>query len=427
MINSTASIPLPSVIRISAFACVFWLSAHAAFAGPCAVLKSNPEPWVQAKVDLLIQSARRAYENDNSVPAYERVLDSIVRTMHNCQLSTDPEFLKHYQTFADYIATLSLDRMPDHELGFVASDEQYFADTKQFVEIPSFLLDPLFLKFVSRYETLDRAKAYLQQENEKRDAANKLIFFSYQSRHLGTPDNDNSYRRLLIVVPGDPLTGAPDKWVQFGVTDPGLRARVRNVSVVTAVKRDDGTYNAFFKDFFRSYQRDGSITIKGRWELGEGDDNCASCHKSGVLPIFPVDGSVPPAEVALVDQVNARFRSYGSPRFGGYLDARKLGPGLSTQSSDDRLQRFGATFPDSVVARSMVCSSCHNAERLGPLNWPMDKTVIHSYITGGQMPFGQQLTDLDRRQLYAKLIEEYFSIAKNNPGILKSWLLGRGQ
>ena len=57
----------------------------------------------------------------------------------------------------------------------------------------------------------------------------------------------------------------------------------------------------------------------------------------------------------------------------------------------------------------------------------MDKTVIRSYITGGQMPFGQQLTDLDRRQVYTKLIEEYFSIDKNNPGILKSWLLGRGQ
>jgi len=427
MINSSTSNRIFSVFRIAAVVCVLFPTSNTTIAGPCTALKSNPHPWVQAKVDLLVQSARRAYEKDGLLPAYERVLDSIVRTMHNCRLSTDRQFLKRYPSFADYISTLSLDRMADHELGFVIPDEKYFADTKQFVEIPSFLLDPSFLRSVSRYETLAHAKAYLQRQNETRDAANKLIFFSYQSRHLGTPDNDNSYRRLLIVVPGDPLTGAPDKWVQFGVTDPGMRARVRNVSVVAAVKRDDGTYNAYFKDFFRTYQRDGSITIKGRWELGEGDDNCASCHKSGVLPIFPVDKSVPPDEVALVDQVNDRFRSYGSPRFGGYLDARKLGPGLSAETTADRLQRFGAKFSDTVVARSMVCSSCHNAERLGPLNWPMDKTVIRSYITGGQMPFGQQLTDLDRRELYAKLIDEYFSTAKNNPGILKSWLLGRGQ
>ena len=392
----------------------------------CAALRSNPEPWVQAKVDLLVYWARRAYEKDDILPPYQRQLDSIARTMHRCELSSDPGFLKRYHTFAEYIATLSLDRLPDHELGFTISDEEYFDETRQFVEIPSFLLDPSFLKFVSRYETLRQAKEFLERQNEMRDAANKLIFFSYQSRHLGTPDNDNSYRRLLIVVPGDPATGVPDKWVQFGITDPGMRIRTRNVSVVAAVKRDDGTYNAYFKDFFRTYQRDGSITIKGRWELKEGDDNCASCHKSGVLPIFPVEDSVPTAELGLVDQVNTRFRSYGSPRF-GYLDPRKLGPGLSAQSSEDRARRFGATFSDKVAARSMVCSSCHNADRLGSLNWPMDKTVIRSYVTGGQMPFGQQLTELDRRELYDKLIEEYFSTAKDNPGVLKSWLLGSSQ
>jgi len=48
-----------------------------------------------------------------------------------------------------------------------------------------------------------------------------------------------------------------------------------------------GTFNAYFKDFYRSYRRNGSITIKGRWELGYGDDNCAQCHKSGSSPSSP--------------------------------------------------------------------------------------------------------------------------------------------
>ena len=43
------------------------------------------------------------------------------------------------------------------------------------------------------------------------------------------------------------------------------------------------------------------------------------------------------------------------------------------------------------------------------------------------MPFGHQLKISDRRELYAKLIREYFAIDADNPGILKSWLLGRSQ
>jgi hypothetical protein len=37
---------------------------------------------------------------------------------------------------------------------------------------------------------------------------------------------------------------------------------------------------------------------------------------------------------------------------------------------------------------------------------------------------GHHLRVADRRDLYTKLIQEYFAIDKKNPGILKSWLLG---
>ncbi len=39
------------------------------------------------------------------------------------------------------------------------------------------------------------------------------------------------------------------------------------------------------------------------------------------------------------------------------------------------------------------------------------------------MPLNHELTKTERDELYDKLIEEYFSTDRNNPGILKAWLL----
>jgi hypothetical protein len=394
-------------------------------ASPCALLQKEPDPWVETQVDKLVQSARRAYESDGAIPAYEKVLDGLEKTIRRCKLTDYHDFQSRYRILLEYLAVVSLERKPDHELGFLVPDQQYFAETRQFVEIPQPFLSQPFLRLVSRYETLESAKSFLRQLNLTRDPSDQLIFFSYKSRHLGTPDNTSSYRRLLIVVPGNSGKGIPDKWVQFGVPDPGKRAGVRNVSIVSAMGRGDGTFDAYFKDYYRTYRRDGVISLQGRWELGEGDDNCTQCHKSGILPIFPVSGSVSEGEQASLRAVNERFLTYGIPRFGRYLDGTKLGPGLSTASSGNREQRFGPRFGETSAAKAMVCSSCHNSQRLGALNWPMDKVLISSYINGGQMPRGHQLNVSDRSDLYTKLIQEYFAIDKNNPGILKSWLLGK--
>src|SRR5262249_184975 len=185
-----------------------------------------------------------------------------------------------------------------------------------------------------------------------------LIFFSYKSRHLGIPDNDNSYWRLLIVVPGNAATGVPEKWVQFGLPDPKSRGRIRNLSVVSAVSNNDGTFNAYFKDYFRTYRPNGSITIKGRWQLAEGDANCTRCHNSGILPIFPEAGTVIQSEQAAVSSVNERFMTYGSPRFDRYLDESKFGPGFSSASVDERERRFGKGFNATRVGQAMTCITC---------------------------------------------------------------------
>jgi hypothetical protein len=118
---------------------------------------------------------------------------------------------------------------------------------------------------------------------------------------------------------------------------------------------------------------------------------------------------------------------YGSPRFGGYLDLKKLGPGLSTATNESRRLRFGTAFERTAIAKAMTCVACHQPDRFGSFAWPMDDTLISSYVTGGQMPFGYQLTTSERIDLYDKLVEEYFATDRTRPGILKTWLLSRPQ
>lgn len=404
----------------------FVLAGNIARAVPCAQVKAQPDAWVKASVNALVQTAHAAYEDDKGIPAYQRALRGIAGTLEQCKLAQDEGFANHYREFVEYIKMLSLELQPDHDLGFVVPDEQYFAETRQYVEIPEYLLAQSFLRLVSRDETLNQAKAYLHQLNAQRAADDQLIFFSYNSQHLGTPDNDNSFERLLIIVPGNPEKSVPEKWVQFGITDRGARVHIRNLSIVSAVPATDGTSQIYFKDYFRTYRPDGSINIKGRWELGYGDDNCAKCHKSGIIPIFPEPGSVSPSEQPALKAANERFLTYGIPRFENYLDNSKFGPGIGSPRWAEHAQRLAARVDGTVASHATTsCVACHQSEGLGALNWPMDSTLISSYVEGGQMPLGYQLTSAEREKLYRKLISDYFDTDDTNPGILKSWLLGK--
>ena len=379
-------------------------------ASPCFKTTGQEDLWVRRNIDRLITKARAAYEDETAQRAYIRTLTEISSTIKQCRLTEDSHFASRYSDFGEWIRVLSLDQQKDHELGFEISDKAYFESTRPFVSIPDFLLTPEFLRSVKHFETLGNAKGLLRAINGTRPKDQQLLFFSYESRHLGTPDSDNSYRRLLIVVPGDPQQNVPEKWVQFGIADPGMKTPTRNLSVVAVVSGPDKITNTYFKDYFRTYRRDGSVTVKGRWELGEGDDNCVKCHKSGVLPIFPVDGSVAAEEKTVVEAVNRRFLAYGAPRFGGYLEPAKFGPGL------------GLSRPPM---KSSDCGECHQPNGLGSLNWPMDSVLISSFVDGGRMPLGSNLKERERNELYKELIDDYFSIDEIRPGILKAWLLGR--
>ncbi len=407
------------------------LAATRICAVPCPRTSEQQDAWLRVEVNTLIRSARSLYENDNAEGAYNRVLDDIARSLKRCSLSGGSNFAARYPEFVGYVDALAIGRLDDHELGFSVTDETYFAETQKYVTIPDFLLTPQFLKTVTRFETLPQAKALLRQMNKSRAPDQQLIFFSYESRHLGTPDNNDSFRRLLIVVPGDPAQKIPEKWVQFGLTDPRVRVRTRNVSVVAVVQGPDNHTNTYFKDYFRTYRRNGSITIKGRWELGEGDDNCVMCHKSGVLPIFPVAKSVAADELPFVDEVNERFLTYGPPRFDRYLDTSKFGPGIGSVIPEPAVvpaKQAHRTFPSKEAAgASTACVSCHHKDGLGSLNWPMDKKLISSFVNGGRMPYGVELSQRERFKLYSRLMQDYFSIDEARPGILKSWLLGKSR
>ncbi|MFL6501334.1 MAG: c-type cytochrome [Candidatus Udaeobacter sp.] len=391
-----------------------------AFATP----ESPSDASVCKQVDLFVAAAHAAYQSPKALVAYKKLVAEITKTIEQRRLSGDQEFFSQCQQFVDYMEAASLDLKPDHKLGFNVTDKQYFEETQRYVQVPPFLCKQQFLGWASRSETLPRAKAFLKSLNSTRAPSDQLIFFSYRSRHLGTPDNHNSYRRLLVVVPGDASQRIPEKWVQFGVTDPGKSVRVRNVSVVSALPNSDGTFNAYFKDYFRTYRSDAPIQIKGRWEMNQGSDNCAKCHKNGVLPIFPADGSVIASERQSLRDANNRLLTYGTPRFDKYLDERKFGPGLADATPSDRTQRFGEAFDHTATADAMSCARCHNDQDLGALNWPMSRTVVKSFVKGGHMPPGYSLSERDRDELYQKLIDEYFATDAANPGILKCWLLG---
>ena len=62
--------------------------------------------------------------------------------------------------------------------------------------------------------------------------------------------------------------------MQFGITNPGKQVPVRNLSVVAVVPGENSSENLLPKIIFLRTPRNGSVAVKGRWELGYGDDNC---------------------------------------------------------------------------------------------------------------------------------------------------------
>jgi len=153
---------------------VLFLAGSAFASVPCKQIESEPDAWVTGRVNALVLAARRAYESDRAQAAYGRTLDGIARAMEQCRLADDSAFVKRYPEFVGYIKTLSLERQPDHELGFNVPDSVYFSETRAYVTIPDFLLTPNFLRAVSRFATLRQAKAMLEEINAGRPVDDQI-------------------------------------------------------------------------------------------------------------------------------------------------------------------------------------------------------------------------------------------------------------
>src|ERR1044071_6587227 len=165
-------LPLPRLLGITGryliILTLLLLTASRSLAAPCDVIKARPDVWMNRTVNALVSSARSFYERDSAESAYGRAIDATVKLMDKCRLVQDAQFSTEYPEFIGFIATLSLGRKPDHELGFNVPDKIYFEQTRQYVEIPDFLLTPAFLRAVSRSETLPEAKTMLRQLNTRR-------------------------------------------------------------------------------------------------------------------------------------------------------------------------------------------------------------------------------------------------------------------
>src|SRR5437868_13387458 len=122
------------IFRVSIILVYLLLVGDLPYASPSRRLKFDPDAWVNAKVDALVPAARAAFEDDEALPAYERVLNSMAATLRRRGLSEDEGFASRYRELIDYIQVASLDQQPDHELGFIVPDRQYFEETRPYVQ-----------------------------------------------------------------------------------------------------------------------------------------------------------------------------------------------------------------------------------------------------------------------------------------------------
>ena len=409
------------------------VTSPALVAADCPTSSQEWATWRRQMARDLVRAMRGIFDlNTRSVESAAPV----VREWKNCE----PEATRaaaSVQSCPDNLSTymhaLWLRTEKGYRGGYRVSDASYYEKADAMTAIPAELQAPELLRQVTQFGRLARAKSYLQRLNQSRPDDQKMVFFSYRSQHLGTPDNIEAFGRLLVVVPGN-----PEKWIQYGVPE-FPRQSVRNVSIVAVDRQPDGAQDVYFRD--RAVIRDDNerLVLQGRFELGVGVDACVDCHKAGVNPIFPTPGSVSADELALIDQVNRRFLTYVPPSFHGDYDPSWFGPGLGTfrpNASPDVLRQrvreaLGthgeAASADQVesVAQHVNCAECHQPSFLEPLNAPLNPKMLRSYVLGGQMPPGANLTPPEKQALVDVLLDDYFSSGPPEDGILMDWLLER--
>lgn len=369
----------------------------------------------------------------------KNALEEIRLNINKCkEINKVPSYLTNLNKT---VKSLSHIGSKKHQFGFNVEDLKYIKDTQKLTSIPRILKNQKFLNALSPPLNLDQAKHYLEITNKKLSQKDRLIYFSYISRHLGTPDNEDAFGRLLIIVPGE-----IEKWVQFGIHRNNLE--VKNVSVISVNKE---THDTYYSDNYRIRNEKNLITFKHRYfynlekKYDTQIDRCVTCHTTGVIPIIPEKNSVSKKEIPQLIKANNRFLSYMPPKFGGYISELRSGPVLGKiKETNQRMTLLRRCAPKvsldikKKIASSMNCATCHNNKALGSFYFPFKKIMLHEAIINGNMPPAKSylsrdtvqdtssLSKFERKTIYECLIEEYFGNVRNKSTIdseLYKWLI----
>ncbi len=379
--------------------------------------------------------------SNNSFNTDVRQMNSIFRACFNLEaepLKSNADLVASLMNLKRFTSARSVEGLDHFAMGFNVQDAQYFQETSAFTAVPADLQTPDILSAFSDPKRTDDAIKMLESLNKSYASNAQMIFFRYTSQHLTTPDASRVFGRILILVPGvDDTQGSKiDRWVQFGVPEEG-NGHTQNVSVVAVVTHRDKTTDIYFKDHFRMFDKN-AIYLKSRFDVNGTGDSCVACHKSGVLPIFPMPGSLASIDQPKLDAVNRLFRQYGPPSFGGYLNPADEGPGLGATDDAATAMRTpdffaqcttGLALENSTdshlkISNAMTCANCHNSKRLGDLNYPLNTTEIDSYVRAGLMPPKSQLNANEREGLLRCLKAEYLGTDSTRPALLLNWLRG---
>lgn len=64
--------------RFGVIALCFLFMGTVIYAAPCTQIAARPDEWVGREVNALVLTAHSAFEKDETLPAYQKVLDEIV-------------------------------------------------------------------------------------------------------------------------------------------------------------------------------------------------------------------------------------------------------------------------------------------------------------------------------------------------------------
>lgn len=340
----------------------------------------------------------------------------------------------------------------DHQFGFSITDQAYLDQSRPYIEVPELLRSQEFLQKISDPTRYYQAYQMIEEENKQRPFQEQWVVLPYKSHFLTSPDN-TTYGRFFIHIPGDPIL-----WLQFAIATPDMMPNpptIHSMSLV-AVKptgQPVNKYQFFWVDYWRIYS--DTIQLPTRYEAGQGTANCYYCHKTAVIPVYPLEEYTFDQSGTMVVKtegagdipryLNNLIENYGPPYFADWLDPAAYGPPLGPfeqERTDAFLEK--CTQPWKVshdsfddIRASMNCSKCHDSTLLGPINYPqaveidLDVNVLTEtnqsmplaqvYIEQGWMPPDNNLTPPQRQALANCLMTEYYDF-DSKTGLLVDWL-----